>query len=109
MPGNHYLLAPAIAMGAVGVLSLVLRWVYSDTARRRRVVRPPVRTADRADYGLLVPVANIADQAGAASLQRLLSGHGIRATVTPASGGGVTVLVFRRDEDRARALLTPSS
>lgn len=100
---NEYLMGPAIAMGAVGVLSLVLRWMYNDSPPRRPASRPKP-----ADYGLLVPVATIADRGAAASLQSLLAGHGIRATLAPAAVGGVQVLVFPVDEERARALLTPS-
>jgi hypothetical protein len=99
-------------MAAVGVLSLLLRWVYSDNAtapaaRPRAPQRPP-RTRVLADYGLLVPVATVAEQAAAASLQGLLAGHAIRATLAPAPTGGVLVLVFPTDLACARALLTPS-
>lgn len=106
MPSDQYLLAPAIAMAAIGVLSLVLRWMSSDPTGRRAARRRPARF--RADYGLLVPVATMADSGSAASLQQLLARHGIRATVAPAPGGGVLVLVFGTEESRARALLTPS-
>ncbi|MEP6464631.1 MAG: hypothetical protein ABJC62_14760 [Frankiaceae bacterium] len=107
MPTNEYLLGPAIAMGAIGVLSLVLRWIYSDGAGNRRRTSQRGPAAGPADYGLLVPVATITDRAAATSLQGLLRQHGIRATLTP-SAEGVAVLVFRADEGRARALLTPS-
>lgn len=108
MPSNQYLMGPAIALAAVGVLSFVLRWIYADPPRRRRLVSRAVSDGAQADYGLLVPVATIADQSSAVALQQLLSGHGIRTTLAPAAGGGVAVLVFEADEGQARALLAPS-
>lgn len=108
MSGNEYLLGPAIAMAAVGALCLVLRWIYSDGGRATQVRRRPGPGGRSADYGLLVPVATIAEGTAAASLQGLLQGHGIRATLAPAAEDGTHVLVFPADEGRARALLTPS-
>lgn len=103
MLSQEYLLGPAIAMCAVGVLSLILRWISSDNASRRPPPRPGL-----ADYGLLVPIVTVADRPAAATLRALLAMHAIRATLAPAPEGGVLVLVFARDEDRARAVLTPS-
>lgn len=108
MSGSEYLVGPAIAMAAVGVLCLILRWIYSD-GERKPAARRPTAGRDSADFGLLVPVANIAERTAAESLRDLLAGHGVRATLASAVEGGTQVLVFRSDESRARSLLTRSN
>lgn len=97
----QYLIGPGIAMAAVGVLSLVLRWMYSDATTKRRPAPPdgPV------DYGLLVPVARVPERGSALGVQALLAEHGIRATLAPGPHGGVAVLVFAADQERARSLV----
>lgn len=97
----QYLVGPGTALAAVGVLALVLRWIYGSG----RALPPP--KPSRGDFGLLVPVATGLDAAAAEALRERLAGHAIRATVSPAEGG-VMVLVFRADEPRARALLAAS-
>ncbi len=97
-----YLLGPAIALAAVGVLALLLRWTYgSGTPSSPRLLRS-------ADYGLLATVATVPDRGEAERLRALLRSNGIRATLGSAADGGSLVLVFRRDERRARDLLAPS-
>lgn len=104
VPGYHALLGPATALLAVGVLSLVLRWIYSGT----RPSPPPRRPSGPPDYGLLVSVTVVPDAAEAERLRTLFGGHGIRTTLTPDRDGASSVLVFRSDEGRARALLASS-
>jgi hypothetical protein len=99
---SSYLIGPALAMAAVGVLALILRWIYRDAAP------PPTPRTGPTDFGLLVPVTTVPDSAAAAGLRGLLGQHGIRTTLAPGPAGGLIVLVFAADEPRARALLTPS-
>ena len=98
--GWRVLLGPLIALGTVGVLSLVLRWIYGTGTAVASLRRP-------GDFGLLVPVATVG-QREATALRDRLAAHHIRATTAAAPGGGVVVLVFADDELRARDLLTAS-
>ena len=116
MPGAGYdfLLGPLVALAAVGVLAVVLRWVYGGSprpTRNGRRTRPP-------DFGLLVRVAT-APSEEAERLRDLLAGHGIRSTLVAASSdvaavgapsapGTTSILVFREDEATARHLVNDS-
>lgn len=94
----HYLEGPAIAGGALGIIVLICRWVFSTD-------RPaPPAVAARGDYGLLEPVAVVRTLDDAAMLRAVLLDAGIRGTVADAEGG-FAVLVFADDANRARALV----
>lgn len=94
-------LGPFIAFGMVGLLALVLRWAF---ARGRSVVAAPPRRGRPDEYGLLVVVAEPATFVEAEVVRRRLVDAGIAATLAPTTEGP-RVLVFPRDERRARELL----
>ena len=58
------------------------------------------------DFGLLRVAALAEDEAGAQVVCGLLARAGIRATVAPAVGDRVRVLVFAADLERARAVVS---
>jgi hypothetical protein len=94
----HYLEGPAIAVAALAVIVLICRWVFA-------VDRPaPSPPATPGDYGLLEPVAVVRTRDDAEMLQGVLRDAGIRGTLS-AGPGGHSVLVFRDDLGRARALV----
>lgn len=98
-----FLYGPVLAFLAVGVLALLLRWVYATPPAVRRVRRPG--PGEPRDYGLLTPVADVPRLEDGARLRALLAGHGIRATVGDDDRGGYRVLVFHADEAAARELV----
>ncbi len=98
-------LGPLTALVALGVLVLLCRWVFSTGDRDRRTARRRAAALSRGDYGLLVPVATARTAEDAELLRSVLAGQSIRATVTTGDHGERTVLVFRRDQDRARQLV----
>jgi hypothetical protein len=92
---------PLIALGAVGVLALLLRWAFSSghsLVERRPAVGSPEQ------YGLLVPVAEPPTFVEAELLRRRLSDAGLRATLAPTTEGP-RVLVFPEDAKAARLVL----
>ena len=97
---HHYLVGPLIAFGALGVILLLCRWVFSPPKPGMRV--PPGRGED---YGLLVPVTSVRTAADAEMLQAVLREAGIRCTVA-VDGEGADLLVFRADAARARELVS---
>jgi hypothetical protein len=103
----HHLVAPLVACGALLLIILICRWVFSTSERDRRAPRrtPPTAAAGGADYGLLVPVATARTAADAEMLRAVLREAGIRCTVS-ADGDGAEVLVFRGDALRARDLVS---
>lgn len=97
-----YLMGPLIACGALLVIVLMCRWVFSTSDRdKRAAVRAAGALADRGgDYGLLVPVATAPTAADAEMLRQVLREAGIRCTLA-----GREVLVFRADAPRAKDLV----
>ena len=96
----HYLIGPIVAVGALGLIILMCRWVFAPP--KQRAARPtPARGGD---YGLLVPIATVRTGEDAEMLRSLLRGAGIRCTVA-VDAEGADVLVFRADALRARDLV----
>lgn len=96
---------PLLVLVVLLVLVLICRWVFSTTDRDERAARARSAALSRGDFGLLEPVATVRTPEDAEALREVLAGQGIRATVTPEDDGTRTVLVFRRDADRARSLV----
>ena len=96
----HYLVAPLVAAGALVVIILICRWVFSTSDRDRR--NALARAARSGDYGLLVPIATVRTPDDAEMLRGVLREAGIRCTVAPEGD----VLVFRADALRARELVS---
>ena len=103
----HYLVGPLVAAGALLVIVLLCRWVFSTSDRDARAARRLAAAAAAAsgDYGLLVPVAEVRTADDAELLRGVLREAGIRATVARGDGRS-EVLVFRADVDRARQLVS---
>ena len=91
----HYAVGPGIALLALGLLSLFLRWSFSGPSHRRR---------RGAGGELLLPVATVSRPETAQALRALLSDAGIRSTTRNPAPHRTDVLVFPEDADRARAL-----
>lgn len=96
-----------VAVGAMVVLVLLCRWVFSTSSRDERLERARAKALSRGDYGLLVPVATVRTEDDARLLREVLASAGIRGTVAPGSApGDVVVLVFRAEADRARSYVS---
>ena len=95
-----------IALGALIVIMLLCRWVFSTSDRDQRTAQRLAKARARGDYGLLVPVATVSTGEDAELLRRVLRAAGIRGTVAAGEELGThVVLVFRADSERARALV----
>jgi len=96
-----------VAIGAMVVLVLLCRWVFSTSERDERTARRLRAVRSRGDYGLLVPVATVRTRDDAALLREVLADAGIRGTVADGTvPGELAVLVFRADAERARSLVS---
>jgi hypothetical protein len=100
--GQSYLLGPLVALVAVAALALLLRWAYGSRSAPPAALQP-----ESADFGLLREVAELDSEEGANALRALLSDAGIRSTKARNRRGGVRVMVFAADLDRARQLAGP--
>ena len=97
-----------VALGAMVVLVLLCRWVFSTGPRDQRNAQRLQKARSRGDYGLLVPVATARTAADAELLRSVLREGGIRGTVGPGEQPDErVVLVFRSDVERARSLVSP--
>lgn len=97
-----YAFGPVVALLVVGVLVLVLRWAFGSSRVSVVAAAPRVGSAD--EYGLLVPVAAPGSFVAAEIARARLEDSGVRANVA-ATLDGPRVLVWPRDEQRARELL----
>ena len=106
----HYLVGPLVAAGALGVIILICRWVFSTDHRDDRTARRLEKARSQGDFGLLVPVASARTADDAEMLRAVLRDAGIRCTVAgpdeddPAAPA--QLLVFRADALRARDLVS---
>ena len=92
---------PLLALAAVGVFMLLLRWAF---ARGHSLVERRPRQGSATEYGLLVMVAAPNTFVEAEILRRKLVDAGLRATLAPTTDGP-RVMVFPEDAEAARALL----
>lgn len=94
--------AVVTALIALGVLALVMRWVFGSPRTRRG--RPP-DAAESAELGLLTVVATALPRTDALRHRAVLGDAGIRSSMSRRRDGRMDVLVFHADADRARDLL----
>ncbi|MGI4894685.1 MAG: hypothetical protein ACRYF3_06205 [Janthinobacterium lividum] len=97
----HYALGPTIALVAVAVLALLLRWTFSHG--RSLVERRPSR-GTTGEYGLLEVVSAPPTFVEAEVQRRTLLDAGIRATLAP-TVEGPRVMVFPAELGLARQIL----
>jgi hypothetical protein len=98
-------LGPVIALLAVGLLMLLLRWTYGGTRMPGPAHRATGTGAD--DFGLLRRVALVRTVADANALRAVLSDADIRTTMVAAEDERYQVMVFAVDLERARRLIGP--
>jgi hypothetical protein len=97
--------AVLIAIGAVLVLALVMRWVFRPSFPRRG--RLPVDAAASSSLGLLTVICAGVDRPEALRRRAVLGEAGIRSSMSRRRDGMLDVLVFHGDADSARILLGP--
>jgi hypothetical protein len=92
-----------LAVAALGVLVVLLRWAYGGSRRTSLVAhRPKVGHSD--EYGLLVAIAAPNTYIEAEMSVRRLEEAGIRVTLIT-TADGPRVMVFRENESVARRVL----
>lgn len=97
----HYTVGPVIAVVVVLIIIAFMRWAFSQQTRYDPF-------APRAEStGLLQTVATLPRREQAAAFRAVLSDAGIRSTIREHAHGGVDVLVFPDDANRARELAGP--
>ena len=92
-----------IALLVVGLLVLIMRWVFKPSRPRTGL---PVDAAASADLGMLAVVASKLTRQQALKLRATLQDGGIRSSMSSRSDGAVDVLVFSADAVHARRLLS---
>lgn len=96
-----YLYGPLMALVAIGVLVLVLRWAFG---RGTSVVERPPRSGEPDEYGLLDAVASPGTYIEAEILRQRLEAAGIKATVAM-TNDGPRLMVWPNDRERAASVL----
>jgi hypothetical protein len=91
-----------IALLVVGILALVMRWVFRPSRPRTGLI---VDAADARELGLLQVIATGLSRSEALRRQAVLAAAGIRASTSRRRDGGSDLLVFNEDVDRARSAL----
>lgn len=99
----EFVLGPGVAVLAMGGIALICRWVFSTGNRDARRLERALST--RRDLGLLVPVAGVRTRDDAQMLCDVLREAGVRASISE-DELEVQVLVFAKDADRARRLVS---
>lgn len=97
-----FLFGPLVALAALVVIVALLRWTFR---RGSSVVARPADAGSPDSYGTLVPVAEPPNEAAATAIGLQLAAAGLRSTPAHTTDGW-RVLVFARDERRARDVLS---
>ena len=93
-----------IALLVVGVLVLIMRWVFAPSRPRWKQART-IDATEAPDLGLLSVVASGLSRHDALVQRGRLGDAGIRSSMSTRRDGTMDVLVFHADVDQARALL----
>jgi hypothetical protein len=93
--------AALIALLVVGLLALVMRWVFRPSRPR---TGPLVDASDARELGLLTVISTGVSQRDALRQRARLREAGIRSSMSRRRDGTMDVLVFHADVERARAL-----
>lgn len=99
-----YAFGPVIALLAIGILIVILRWAFSS--KRSSVVAAASKPGNEDEYGMLTPIASPANYIDGEMLRRRLEDAGIRANLA-STLDGPRVMVWPQDAQRARDVLTP--
>lgn len=102
MGSYSYAFGPVVALTAIGILVVILRWAFGS--RKTSVVAAAARPGTEVDYGMLVPVASPSNFVDGEILRRRLEDAGIRANLATTLDGP-RVLVWPTDEQRAREVI----
>lgn len=94
-----------VALVVVGLLGLVLRWVFRPS-RPNVIPHRPLDASD-ADLGLLTVVLSRVPKQDVGQRRMVLDQAGIRSSVSKRRDGTVDVLVFADQAAKARVLLGP--
>ncbi|MDP9116253.1 MAG: hypothetical protein M3O28_03120 [Actinomycetota bacterium] len=101
MGGFYDMSAELTALIALGVLTLIMRWVF----RRPHRVTRLVDASESTELGLLTVVASGLARPEALHRRAVLGEAGIRSSMSRRRDGMMDVLVFHGDVDHARLLL----
>lgn len=96
-----YVYGPLMALVAIGVFVLVLRWAFG---RGSSVVERPPLSGNPDQYGLLDSVASPGTYIEAEILRRRLDASGIKATVAM-TNAGPRLMVWPEDRSRAESIV----
>lgn len=96
--------ADLTALIVVGILVLIMRWVFQ---RPKHLRSRSFDATGSPELGLLTVVATGVSRQDAMSLRAVLGEAGIRSSMSRRRDGAMDVLVFHGDVDRARILLGP--
>lgn len=103
MGGDGYALL--IALVVVGLLGVLLRWIFAPPRWRRRVITRPVDASRSEALGLLTVVATALNRQDAMTARARLGDRDIRSSMSVRRDGLFDVLVFHGDADDARDVL----
>ena len=93
-----------LAVAALGVLVLLLRWAFGDGHRSSSLVAHRPTMGHSNEYGLLVAIAAPSTYIEAEMSCKRVEEAGIRVTLVT-TADGPRVMVFRENESLARQLL----
>jgi hypothetical protein len=97
--------AELVALIAVGLLALVMRWVFRPSRPRTGRQADAAEAADAQALGLLEVLVSGVDRPAAVQVRARLAAADIRSSMSRRRDATMDVLVFRADIERARALL----
>jgi hypothetical protein len=92
-----------IALVAVAILALIMKWIFTPSHRSGASAR--IDASESTELGMLTVVAANLPRTAALQARALLGDAGLRSSMSRRRDGNLDVLVFHDDVDRARTVL----
>ena len=96
--------ASVIALIVIGIMILIMRWVFAPSRPRWKQART-IDATEAPDLGLLTVITSGLSRHDALAQRARLGNAGIRSSMSTRRDGTMDVLVFHADVTSARALL----